>query len=111
VSRLFDKDHISARPATVPRPYSSKNLRAKVSITVVSLSFTRSVTDTLALLTTQNLYPDHQINVEILDGDDNGQLKASSNDTGDSGAALVEQIAPSPIGSSALEQVHSSTVD
>jgi hypothetical protein len=57
---------------------------------VVSLSFTRSVTDTLALLTTQNLYPDHQIVVELSDGDDNGRSKPSSDDTEDDGAPLVE---------------------
>jgi hypothetical protein len=60
---------------------------------------------------TQNLYPDHQNDVELLDGDDNRRLKPSGNDTEYGGAPSVEQIAPNPIGSSALEQVHSSAAD
>jgi hypothetical protein len=60
---------------------------------------------------TQNLYPGHQNDAELLDGDDNRQLKPSSNDTEDGGAPSVEQIAPNPIGSSALGQVHSSAAD
>jgi hypothetical protein len=60
---------------------------------------------------TQNLYPGHQNDAELLDGDDNRRLKPSGNDTEDGGAPSVEHIAPNPIGSSALEQVHSSAAD
>jgi hypothetical protein len=59
----------------------------------------------------QNLYPDHQIDVELSDGDNNGRSKPSSDDTEGGGAPLVEQIIPNPIGSSALEQVHTSVAD
>jgi hypothetical protein len=91
----------------MPRPYSSENPPTEVRTNVVSLSFTWSVTDTLVLLLTQNLYPGHQIDVELSDGDDNGRLKPSGDDTEDGGAPSVEQITPNPIDSSTLEQVHS----
>jgi hypothetical protein len=60
---------------------------------------------------TQNLYPDHQIDVELSDRDNNGRTKPSSDDTKGGGASSVEQIAPNPIGSSMLEQVHPSVAD
>jgi hypothetical protein len=111
VVRLFDKDQVSARTATVSWPYSSENPPFEVRTIVVSLSFTRSVTDTLLLLMTQNLYPSNQINVELSDGDDTGWSKPTCNDIEDGGAPLVEHIAPNTISSSALKQIHSSAVD
>jgi hypothetical protein len=90
VARLFDKDQVSARTAIVPPPYSSENPPIEVRTNVVSLTIIQSVIDTLALLTTQNLYPDHQINVELSDGDNNGRSKPSGNDTEDDGAPSVE---------------------
>jgi hypothetical protein len=94
----------------VPQPYSSENPPTEVRITIISLLFIRSVTDTLALFMTQNLYPDHQINVELSDGDDNGRPKPYGDDAEDSGAPSVEHIATNLIGSSTMEQVHSSTL-
>jgi hypothetical protein len=111
VARLFDKDQVSTLASSVPQPYSSENPHAEVRTIVVSLSFTRSVTDKLFLLLTQNLYPGHQINVELSDGDDYEQSKPSGDDIEDGGAPLVEQIAPNPISSSVLEQVHSLAAD
>jgi hypothetical protein len=50
-------------------------------------------------------------NLALSDGDDNRRSKPSGDDTEDGEAPSVEKIAPNPIGSSAPEQVHSSTVD
>jgi hypothetical protein len=61
------------------------------------------VTDTPLLLMTQNLYPHHHINVELSDGDNNGWMMPSDDDTEGRGASSIEQIAPNPIGSSMLE--------
>jgi hypothetical protein len=47
VARLFDKDQVSTLASSVPQPYSSENPHAEVRTIVVSLSFTRSVTDKL----------------------------------------------------------------
>jgi hypothetical protein len=69
------------------------------------------VTDTPVLLMIQNLYPNHEADIELSDGDNKGRKKPSGNDTEGRGASSVEQIAPNPISSSVLEQVHPSVAD
>jgi hypothetical protein len=54
----------------------------------------------------QNLYPDHQVDVELSDGDDNVLKKPTSDDADDGGATSAEHITPNLIGSNAVGQAH-----
>jgi hypothetical protein len=60
---------------------------------------------------TQNLYLDHQADIDLSDGDNDGQKKPAGDDTEGGGASSVEQIATNPIGSSVLGQVPLSATD
>jgi hypothetical protein len=59
----------------------------------------------------QNVYPGHQVDIELLDGDHNGWKEPAGNDTEYEGVTSVEQVTPNPIDSSMLEQVPPSTID
>jgi hypothetical protein len=69
---------------------------------------TQSVTDALALFMTQDLYPKHQVDAELFDGENNGQKEPASDDAEGKGGSSAELIAPNPIRSSAVGQIHHS---
>jgi hypothetical protein len=59
----------------------------------------------------QNLYLDHQVDVELLDGDDNVLKEPTDDDADDGGATSAEIIAPNPIVSNMVGQAHPSVAD
>jgi hypothetical protein len=59
----------------------------------------------------QNLFPDHQVDVELSDGDNNVLKEPASDNADGGGATSAEHIAPNPIGSNMLGQAHPSVVD
>jgi hypothetical protein len=69
------------------------------------------VTDAYFHFMTRDLYPEHQVDVEVSDEDNNGQTELVSDDVGGVGAPSVETLAPNPIGSSAAETPCPSATD
>jgi hypothetical protein len=61
-------------------------------------------------LQTQNLYPDHPVDVELSDGDNN-VLKEPASDDANGGVTSAEHIASNLIDSNLLGQAHPSVVD
>jgi hypothetical protein len=59
----------------------------------------------------QDLYPDHQVDVELSDGDNNRRKESAGNDAEDKGAPLAEPTAPNLISSNAAGQTHPSAAD
>jgi hypothetical protein len=59
----------------------------------------------------QNLYLDHQVDVELLDGDDNVLKEPTDDDADDGGATSAEIITPNPISSNMVGQAHPSVAD
>jgi hypothetical protein len=60
---------------------------------------------------TQDLYPEHKVDVEVSDEDNTGQTEPVTDDAGGVGELSVEMFALNPIGSSAAEAPHPSTTD
>jgi hypothetical protein len=58
----------------------------------------------------QNIYPDHQVDVELSDGDDNVPKEPAGDDAEGGGATLAKLIAPNLIGSNVLGRAHPSVV-
>jgi hypothetical protein len=75
-----------------------------------SLVTTQSVTNAPALFTTQDLYPTSHVDVELSDGDNNGQKESAGDDVKGNVESSAEPIAPNLIGPSAAGQSHHSTV-
>jgi hypothetical protein len=59
----------------------------------------------------QNLYPDHQVDVELSDGNDNVLKEPTGDDADGGGATSAEHIATNLIGSNVLGQAHPSAAN
>jgi hypothetical protein len=59
----------------------------------------------------QNLYPDHLVDVELSDGDNNVPKKLAGDDADGGGTTSAEHVAPNPIDCNLLGQAHPSVVD
>jgi hypothetical protein len=68
VAYMFHKDPPTARPNTLPLPYSSDNPPPSVRITVLLLTF-YLVINTFLWLVIQDLYPDRKIDVALSNED------------------------------------------
>jgi hypothetical protein len=110
VARLFDKNPLTARPNTLPLPYSIDNPPSSVRITIL-LIILQSTINILFWLVIQDLYPDWEIDVELSDEDNNGHNKSPGDDARGDGAPSVETLAPNPIGSSLAEESHPLAAD
>jgi hypothetical protein len=66
VARLFDKDPLTARPDTLPLPYSDENPPPLVRITILLITFFLTIY-TFLWLVTHDLYPDWEIDVALSD--------------------------------------------
>jgi hypothetical protein len=69
------------------------------------------VTDIHVSHMVEDLYPNHQVDVELSDGDNNGRKESASDDTEDKGTPLAKPIAPNSISSGMAGQTHPSTAD
>jgi hypothetical protein len=98
VAHLFDKGVSTARPSSVPTPFSSDNPPPLVRI----LDFFKFISGPCSyesvLLIHQDLYPAHPIDAEVFDSSHNGQDDPKGNDDGGHGAPSSEPTAPNPIG-------------
>jgi hypothetical protein len=68
VAYMFHKDPPTARPNTLPLPYSSDNPPPLVRITILLLTF-YLVINTFLWLVIQDLYPDREIDVALSNED------------------------------------------
>jgi hypothetical protein len=62
-------------------------------------------------LVTQDLYPEHQVDVEVSDEDNTGREEPTDNDAKGVGAPSIETLAPNLIESILVELTHPSTTD
>jgi hypothetical protein len=69
------------------------------------------MTDTSVFLVNIESQPDHQVDVELSDGDNSVLKKPASVVADGGGATLAEHVAPNPIDSNMLGQSHPSVVD
>jgi hypothetical protein len=111
VAHLFDKGVPTACPSSVPMPFNSDNHPPLIKI----LDFFKFISDPCSyefvLLIHQDLYPTRPIDAEVSDSSHNGQDNPKGNDDGGQGAPSFEPIAPNPIRSGMVAQVHPSTAD
>jgi hypothetical protein len=98
VARLFDKDPPTARPDTLPLPYSNENSPPSVRITVLLLNFFLA-RYTFLCLVTQDLYPNLEIDVALSDEDNVGPNEPVGDDARGNGVPSAETLAPNLIGS------------
>jgi hypothetical protein len=59
---------------------------------------------------TQDLYPERQVDVELSDGENDGQKEPADDDAEGKGGSSTELIALNPIRSSMVGQIHHSAV-
>jgi hypothetical protein len=110
VAHLFDKGVPTARPSSVPTPFSSDNPPL-----VRILDFFKFISDSCSyesvLLIHQDLYSARLIDAEVSDSSHNGQNDPKGNDDGGQGAPSSELTAPNHIGSGMATQVRPSAAD
>jgi hypothetical protein len=99
VALLFDKDPPTARPDTLPLPYSDENPPPSARITILLLTFFLAIY-TFIWLVTQNLYPDREIDVALSDKDNAGPNEPIGDDAGGNKAPSAETLTPNSIRSS-----------
>jgi hypothetical protein len=111
VAHLFDKGVPTARPSSMPTPFSSDNPPPLLKI----LDFFKFISDPCSyefvLLIRQDLYPACPVDAEVSDSSHNGQDDPKGNDDGGQVAPSSEPTAPNPIGSGMAAQVHPSAAD
>jgi hypothetical protein len=110
VALLFDKDPPTARPDTLPLPYSDENPPPSARITILLLTFFLAIY-TFIWLVTQDLYPDREIDVALSDKDNAGPNEPIGDDAGGNKAPSAETLAPNSIGSSLVGETHPSATD
>jgi hypothetical protein len=110
VARLFDKDPPTARPDTLPLPYSDENPPPLVGITVLLLTFFLAIYAFLWLVT-QDLYPDREIDIALSNEDNDGPNEPIGDDAGGKRAPSAETLAPNPIESSSAGETCASAAD
>jgi hypothetical protein len=81
VARLFDKDQLTVWPSSVPLPYCSKKKNPPPEVRTITF---------FDFYPIQNVYPGHQVDIELLDGDHNGWKEPAGNDTEYEGVTSVE---------------------
>jgi hypothetical protein len=79
-------------------------------VTVI-LIILQPITDISCWLVFQDLYPDHEVDVERSDEDDIGQKDPAGDDAKGEEAPSVETLSPNPIGSSLAEESCPSAAD
>jgi hypothetical protein len=101
----------TARPSSVPTPFSSDNPSPLVRI----LDFFTFILDPCSyesvLFIHQDLYPARPVDAEVSDSSHDGQDDPKGNDDGGQGAPFSEPTAPSPIGSGTTVQARPSAAD
>jgi hypothetical protein len=110
VARLFDKDPLTARPDTLPLPYSNENPPPLVRITDLLLTFFFAIY-TFLWLVTQDLYPDREIDVALSDEDNARVNDPVGDDARGNRTPSAETLAPNLIGSSSAGETHPSDAD
>jgi hypothetical protein len=111
VAHLFDKGVATARPGSVPMPFSNDNLPPLLRV----LDFFKFISDPCSyksiLLIHQNLYPARPINAEVSDSNHDGQDDPKGNDDGGQVAPSSEPVVSNLTGSGPVAQVHPSVAD
>jgi hypothetical protein len=101
----------TARPSSVPTPFSSDNPPPLVRI----LDFYEFISDLCSyesiLLIHQDLYPARLVDAEVSDSNHDGQDDPKGNDDGGQGAPSSEPIVPNLTGSDPTVQVRPSVTD
>jgi hypothetical protein len=95
----------TARPSSVPTPFSSHNPPPLERV----FDFFKFISDPCSyesvLFIHQDLYPAHSVDAEVSDSSHDGQDDPKGNDDGGQGAPPSELTAPNPIGSGMTAQV------
>jgi hypothetical protein len=111
VAHLFDKGVPTARPSSVPTPFSSDNPPPLVRI----LDFFKFISDPCSyesiLPIHQDLYPARLVDAEVSDSNHNGQDDPKGNVDGGQGASSSELIDPNLTRSGPMVQVHPFATD
>jgi hypothetical protein len=107
---LFDKDPPTVWPADLSLPYNSENPPPSVRVTVI-LIILQPIANISCWLVFQDLYPDHEVDVELFDEDDIGQREPAGDDVEGEEAPSVETLAPNPIRSNLAVESHPSAAD
>jgi hypothetical protein len=108
VAHLFDRGVPTVRPDVVPLPFSSKNPPPLVRILFF---FNLSQINCLILSFKQDLYPPHQVDVDLSDSTGEHQKQTAGDDVEGHGILLIEPITSNPFGSNMAALVHPPAVD
>jgi hypothetical protein len=101
----------TARPSSVPTPFSSDNSPPMVRIFYFFTFISYSCSYESVLFIHQDLYPARSVDAEVSDSSHDGQGDPNGNDDGGQGAPPSEPTAPNPIGSGTTAQVCPSAAD
>jgi hypothetical protein len=102
VAHLFDRGVLTVRPDVVPLPFSSENPPPLVRV----LSFLNlSQINCLILSFKQDLYPPHQVDVDLSDSTGEDRKQTTGDDIEGPGIPLIESITSNPIGSNMAASV------
>jgi hypothetical protein len=111
IAHLFDRGVPTARPSSVPMPYSSNNTLPLVRVLDFFKSFLDPWSYKSILIIHQDLYPDCPVDAELSDSNHEGQDDPTGDDDGGQGAPSAKPTVPILIGFSMATQVHPSVTD
>jgi hypothetical protein len=108
IAHLFDRGVLTVRPDAVPLPFSSENPPPLVR---VLFFLNLSPIDCLILSFKQDLYPPHQVDVDLSDSTGENQKHPIGDDIQGHGIPLTEPITSNPIGSNMAALVRPPVAD
>jgi hypothetical protein len=108
IAHLFDRGVSTVRLDAVPLPFSSENPPPLVR---VLFFLNLSQINCLILSFKQDIYPPHQVNVDLSDSTGEYQKQTAGDDVEGHGIPLIEPITSNPIGSNMAALIRPPAVD